>query len=80
MFRYIEVLVALFLVVSAGLLIPHNHVDAQINQTGGNTSLALINNMTVEASNTTGIMKNTTGMIDDAFDALKDAFGSLFAK
>ena len=73
-------MVTLALSVILGLLIPYGNVNAQGNQTGGNTIFTPNNNMSNGTSNNTGIMKNTSGIIDDAFDALKDSFGSFFGK
>lgn len=71
----------LALSVISDLLIPHDYLYAQVNQTGQNTIFTSNNNMTTgNTSNSTGIMKNTSGMLDDAFDALKDSFGSFFGK
>jgi hypothetical protein len=81
--RYLAVIAiaTLALSVISDLVIPHDYIYAQVNQTGQNTIFTPINNMsTGTTSNSTGIMKNTSGMLDDAFEVLKDTFGSFFGK
>ena len=81
--RYLAVIgiATLALSVISDLVIAHDYLYAQVNQTGQSTIFTPINNTsTGNTSNTTGIMKNTSGMLDDAFDALRDHFGSFFGK
>jgi hypothetical protein len=81
--RYLAIIgiATLALSVISDLVIAHDYLYAQANQTGQNTIFTPINNLSNETtSNSTGIMKNTSGMLDDAFDALKDSFGSFFGK
>ena len=74
-------MITLALSVISDLLIPHDYLYAQVNQTGQSTIFTPINNLSNgTTSNSTGIMKNTSGMLDDAFDALKNTFGSFFGK
>ena len=74
-------LASLALSVILDLVIAHDYLYAQVNQTGQSTIFTPINNLSNgTTSNSTGIMKNTSGMLDDAFDALKDSFGSFFGK
>ncbi|HEX7178569.1 MAG TPA: hypothetical protein VF220_02515 [Nitrososphaeraceae archaeon] len=75
------VIITLALFVISDLVIAHDYLYAQVNQTGQSTIFTPINNLSNgTTSNSTGIMKNTSGMLDDAFDALKDSFGSFFGK
>jgi hypothetical protein len=81
--RYLAVIgiSTLALLVISDLVIAHDYLYAQVNQTGQNTIFTPISNLSNgTTSNSTGIMKNTSGMLDDAFDALKDSFGSFFGK
>ena len=74
-------MITLALSVISVLVIPHDYLYAQVNQSGQNTIFTSNNNMAAgTTSNSTGIMKNTSGMLDDAFDALRDHFGSFFGK
>jgi hypothetical protein len=74
-------MITLALSVISDLVIAHDYLYAQVNQTGQSTIFTPINNLSNgTTSNSTGIMKNTSGMLDDAFDALKDSFGSFFRK
>ena len=81
--RYLAVIgiATLALSVISDLVIAHDYLYAQVNQSGQSTIFTPINNLSNgTTSNSTGIMKNTSGMLDDAFDALKDTFGSFFGK